>query len=116
MRGLPLGVRDAMGELIKGQYTDWAEPGTPFRETEGGANSNLPMRRLVTAACATDHHCIVYYERGGKARTWHLALFQWAPMATFLEFGGPAPAGLTTIDAMRNAILSGAIKANTNSW
>lgn len=116
MRGLPLGVRDELGAMIKGQYTDFADPGTPFRATDAGTDPNLPVRRLVTAACSTDHHCIVYYERGGPAHTHHVAVFQWTPDATRLEFGGTAPGGLKTVDAVRNAILSGAIKTAASSW
>lgn len=118
IRGLPLGVRDALGELIKGQYTDFAEPGAPFKATDADAIKDawLPERRLVAAACANDHHCIVYYQRGGKEQTWHVAVFQWTPDATQLEFGGTAPAGLESIDAVRAAILSGAIKSGTTSW
>jgi len=109
IRGLPLGVRDSLGALINGQYTDFAEPDTPFRPTD-------PRRRLSLAACAGDHHCLVYYERGGTAHTWHVAVFRWTPDATTLEFGGSAPGGLKTIDAVRSAILSGAIKTAPLSW
>ena len=71
----------------------------------------LPIRRLVAAGCSTDHHCLVYYERGGFAHTWHVAMFHWRPTATRFEWGGSAPGGLRTIDDVRNAILSGAIKS-----
>ncbi len=109
IRGLPLGVRDALGELIKGQYTDFAEPATPFLQTD-------PRRRLSLAACSADHHCIVYYERGGRTHTWHVAIFQWSPAATTLEFGGTAPGGLKTIEAVRSAVVSGAVKTAPVSW
>jgi len=117
IRGLPLGVRDALGELVKGQYTDFAEPGTPFRATDVGPDPRLPVRRLAIAACARDHHCVVYYERGGSAHTWHVAMFQWSPDATRFEWGGIAPGGLRGIDEVRNAMLSGAVKAGAPlSW
>ena len=109
IRGLPLGVRDSLGALINGQYTDFAEPDTPFRPAD-------PRRRLSLAACAADHHCLVYYERGGPAHTWHVAVFRWTPDATTLEFGGGAPGRLKTIDAVRGAILSGAVKTAPVSW
>lgn len=115
LRGLPLGVRDALGGLINGQYTDFADPDAPFR-TSAEMNQWLPMRRLVTAACSNDHHCLVYYEKGGATRTWHVAVFQWRPESTRLEFGGSSPGGLKSIEAVRSAILSGSIKAAANSW
>lgn len=115
LRGLPLGVRDALGGLIGGQYTDFADPEAPFR-TGAEMNPSLPMRRLVTAGCSNDHHCLVYYEKGGATRTFHVAVFQWRPESTRLEFGGSAPGGLKTVEAVRNAIVAGTIKAAGNSW
>jgi hypothetical protein len=73
------------------------------------------VRRLVAAGC-TIHYCLVYYERGGGAHTWHVALFHWTPAATRFEWGGTAPGGLATIDDVRNAILSGVIKGPARFW
>jgi hypothetical protein len=78
-------------------------------------NSKLPSRRLVVAGCSYDH-CLVYYERGGTAHTWRVALFHWTPDATRFEWGGIAPGSLTTIDAVRSTILSGAIKDPAGLW
>jgi hypothetical protein len=61
-------------------------------------------------------HCLVYYERGGTAHTWHLALFHWTPAMTRLEWGGTAPRGLATVDDLRSAILSGVIKGPAAFW
>jgi hypothetical protein len=58
----------------------------------------------------------VYYERGGIAHTWQAALFHWTPAATRLEWSGLAPRGLASIDDVRNAALSGAIKGPIRSW
>jgi len=69
----------------------------------------------VAAGC-TMEYCLVHYERGGSAHTWHVALFHWTPEATRLEWGGAAPGGLKTIDDVRKAILSGAIKGPAKSW
>lgn len=106
VRGLPLGVRDELQALFGSTTLDIAEPGAEFRMTSRGGNPNLPLRRLAAAGCSADH-CLVYYERGGTAHTWHVALFRWTPAATSLEGGGPAPAGLTTLDDVRRAVLAG---------
>ena len=76
---------------------DIAEPGAAFQVTDVFTGRKLPIRRLVTAGCSTDH-CLVYYERGGIAHTWLVALFHWTPEATRFEWGGTAPGGLATID------------------
>ena len=108
VRGLPLGVRDAMQALWGSRTLDIAEPGADFQRTDVMVNPPLPIRRMVAAGC-TRNRCIVYYERGGFAHTWHVMMFHWTPDATRFEFGGSAPGGLKTIDAVRTAILSGAI-------
>ena len=115
LRGLPLGVRGALGKLF-GSYTlDIAEPGTKFQATGVAGSSTLPIRRLVAAGCSMDH-CLVYYERGGRSLTWKVALFQWTPEATRFESGGTAPGGLKTVEAIQDAVLSGAIKSSNGVW
>jgi hypothetical protein len=115
IRGLPLGVRDALQKLFDTPTLDIAEPGAEFQVTDVIANPKLPIRRLVVAGCSTDH-CLVYYERGGIAHTWLVALFHWTPAATRFEWGGTAQGGLATVDDVRNAVLSGAIKSPNKLW
>jgi hypothetical protein len=115
VRGLPLGVRDALQTLFGSRELDIAEPGAEFQVTDVIVNPRLPFRRLVAAGCST-YYCLVYYERGGIAHTWQVALFHWTPAATQLEWGGSAPGGLKTFDDVRKAVLSGAIKGPVRSW
>jgi hypothetical protein len=115
IRGLPLGVRDGLQTLFGSQALDIAEPGAEFQVTDVIVDPKLPIRRLVAAGCSTDH-CLVYYERGGIAHTWHVALFHWTPATTRFEWGGIAPRALASIDDVRNAILSGEIKGPTKVW
>ena len=119
IRGLPLGVRSSLQSLFGSQSSDIAldiaEPGARFQETEVVGSPRLPIRRLVAAGC-TIEYCLVYYERGGGARTWHVALFHWTPAATKFEWGGTPPPKLATIADVRNAVLSGAVKGPTKVW
>jgi hypothetical protein len=115
IRGLPLGVRDALQTLFGSGALDIAEPGAGFQATDVATNPKLPIRRLIAAGCSMDH-CLVYYERGGDDHTWLVALFQWTPAATRLEWGATAPGGLATIDDVRKGILSGAIKGQARFW
>ena len=115
IRGLPLGVRDALQTLFGGQSLDIAEPGAEFQATEKIGDSKLPIRRLIAAGCSADH-CLVYYERGGGPRTWLVALFHWTPAATRLEFGGNARSDLGTIDAVRKEVLAGVVKGPVKVW
>ncbi len=115
IRGLPLGVRHELQTLFGSQTLDIAEPGAEFQATNAIVNPKLPIRRLVAAGC-TIEYCLVYYERGGFAHTWHVVLFHWTPEATRFEWGGAAPGGLKTIDDVRKAVLSGAITSPAKSW
>jgi Ni/Co efflux regulator RcnB len=54
VRGLPLGVRDELQTLFKTQSLEIAEPGAAFRATDVVLDPNLPIRRLVRAACSID--------------------------------------------------------------
>ena len=112
VRGLPLGVREALQTLFGNPSLDIAEPGAEFQATDVIVNPKLPNRRMVTAGCSADH-CLVYYERGGIAHTWHVTLFHWTPAETRLELGGTAAGGLATIADVLNAVLSGEIKSQT---
>jgi hypothetical protein len=115
IRGLPLGVRDALQALFGSSTLDIANPGERFQVTDVIVDPPLPIRRLVAAGCSTDH-CLVYYERGGIAHSWQAALFHWTPEATRFEFGGVAPRGLASVDDVRAAVLSGAVKAPNKHW
>ena len=115
IRGTPLGVRYELETLFGTHTLDIAEPGARFQATGVTGGSTLPTRRLVLAGCSYDH-CLVYYERGGSTLTWRAALFHWTPEATRLEVGGAAPGGLKTLDAVRDAVLSGSIKSQNNLW
>jgi len=101
--------------LFGGHTLDIAESGGEFQGAGAVANPKLPHRRLVSAGCSSDH-CLVYYERGGSAHTWLVALFHWTPAATRFEWGGNARGGLITIDEVRHAVLSGAVEGHAELW
>lgn len=115
IRGLPLGVRERLQTVFTSPTLDIAEPGAPFQAPGAVVDPTLKLRRLIVAGCSIDH-CLVYYERGGTAHTWHAALFRWTPAATEFEGGGTAPSGLTSVGDVLNALLSGAVKISTNVW
>ncbi|MGE0815552.1 MAG: hypothetical protein AB7O93_19610 [Vicinamibacterales bacterium] len=115
VRGLPLGVRDALQALFGASTLAIAEPGARFQATDVVEDPGLPARRLVLAGCGPDH-CVVYYERGGFAHTWRAVLFHWTPTGTTAVAGGVAPRDLRSIDDVRNALLSGTVRAAGRDW
>jgi hypothetical protein len=116
VRGFPLTVRERLQMMWNSSSLDIAEPGAEFRKAGAPANSQLPLRRMIAGGCTGDNYCLIYYERGGSAATWHVALFHWTPDATRFEWGGTASASLKTIEDVRKAILSGVIKGQTGPW
>jgi hypothetical protein len=115
LRGMPLGVRMELQALFRGSTLDIADPGADFQDGDAADDSDLPTRRLVAAGCSYEY-CLVYYERGGAGRTHRVALFHWTPDQTRFEFGGIAPDGLTTVDDVRSAALSGSIDEAGGLW
>jgi hypothetical protein len=116
IRGLPLGVRESLQTLFGGHSLDIADPGAEFQATEAIGPIKLPRRRLIAAGCAPDHHCLVYYERGGGPRAWLVALFHWTPAATRFEWGGTARGGLATIDDVHDAVVAGRVDGPVKAW
>ena len=114
VRGLPVGVRDGMRTLWGSKALAIAEPGTGSSGPDG-RERDLPSRRLVAAGCSKDH-CLVYYELAAAAWTHRVVLFRWTPSATQMEWGGTAPAGLTTIDDVLMAVFSGDVQGPTTVW
>ena len=112
---MDLGVRDRLMPMFGGTL-DIAEPGAAFQKAGVAVDRRLPSRRMIAAGCSNDFHCLVYYERGGGASTWHVMLFRWTPDATQFEWGGAAAGGFKTIEDVRKAVLSGAIKTHTGPW
>ena len=105
-------------EAISQRLEEMLEPIEGVRlgeDIEAVHDMRVGSRRLVAAGCSIDH-CLVYYERGGIAHTWQVALFHWTPAATRFEWGGTAPGGLKTIDDVRSAVLTGLIKSPNKVW
>lgn len=116
VHGLPLEVRETLQMLFGHPELEIAEPGASFQATDDiSPGPLLPIRRLSLAACSLDH-CLVYYEHGGIAHTWHALLFHWKPRETRVEAGGMAAGGLKSIDEVRTAVLSGALKGPRQYW
>ena len=115
IRGLPLGVREALQTLFGGFSLDITESGSELQRKGAAVDPKLPLRRLAAAGCSGDH-CLVYYERGGNAPAWLVALFHWTPEGTRFEWGGQARSGLVSVDDVRKAVLSGAVRGPVTNW
>ncbi len=115
VRGLPLGVREELQRMFGSSAMAIAEPGAPFQFTDVITDPTLPIRRMNLAGCSQEY-CLVYYERGGISHTWYAVLFRWTPDRTRVEVGGTAPAGLRTVDELRDTVLSGALKGPGRYW
>jgi hypothetical protein len=113
LNGLSGGVRAELRTLFNSKTLDIADPPSTFRA--GTRSAGAARRTLVAAGCSRSD-CLIYYELGGSSRTWRVVLIHWTPETTQLEWGGTAPGGLTTIDQVRTAVLSGLIKGSAGPW
>ena len=112
---LPANVRDALHDLFGGKTLEMADPGQPFQATDVMVTPRLPARRLVSAGCSADH-CLVYYERGGFARVHQIVLFSTADTPARLVHGGVAAGGLTDLEQVREALVSGQVTRDSKYW
>jgi len=76
---IPVAVRAAFAKAAGGESFEMAEPGAPWQvscviATPPG-KTPLPARRLVKVFLSKSF-CILFYERGGVARTNHVAIFR----------------------------------------
>ena len=115
IRGLPLGVREWLQMLFGSPTLDIAESGAEFQVTDVVGNPRLPIRRLVAAGCSTDH-CLVYYERGGFVHVHQIVLFGKTDTAFRFVEGGVAPGGLSDLEQVKDALLSGKITGGSKYW
>ena len=115
VRGLPLGVRDGLQTLFGSQTLDIAEPEAEFQVTDVRSNPTLQIRRLVAAGCST--RSLPRLLRARRHRP-HVAggAISLDTGGHSIRVGGVAPGGLKTIDDVRSAVLSGAIKGPNGSW
>ena len=113
LNGLPAGVRAELRTLFNSKTLDIHDAGTRSRATVRAAGAE--SRTLVAAGCSRDD-CLLYYELAGSTRRWRVVLIHWTPEVTTLEWGGAAPGNLSTIDEVRNALLSGRIKGSAGPW
>jgi hypothetical protein len=112
---LPAGLRQALSELFNAPTLDMADPGAPFQATDVMVTPRLPARRLVAAGCSADH-CLVCYERGGFAHVHQIVLFGKTDTAFRFVDGGAAPGGLSDLEQVKDALLSGKIMGGSKYW
>jgi len=112
---LPAGLRQALSQLFNARTLDMADPGAPFQATDVMITPRLPARRLVAAGCSADH-CLVYYERGGFVHVHQIVLFGKTDTAFRFVEGGVAPGGLSDLEQVKDALLSGKITGGSKYW
>jgi hypothetical protein len=113
LNGLSGGVRAELRALFNSKTLDIADPPATFRTTPSSA---VARRRTLIAAGCSRSDCLIYYELGGRARSWRVVLIHWTAETTLLEWGGTAPGNLKTVDDVRAGILSGSIKSSAGPW
>jgi hypothetical protein len=114
VRDIPPHVQMALAGLFGNKTLEMAEPGAAWQVTDVVMDPNLPVRRLVRAACSQDH-CLVHYERGGIVHTFHVLLFSISAARATLQWGGAARGATEDVGALKELVLEGKA-ATTSHW
>ena len=86
-----------------------AEPGEKWNATDAITDPNLPAKRLIWAAIG-GAYCVVHYERGGIAHTYHILVAKLVnndsePKVVWRAIGGPLKDYAGFLDALRSGKL-----------
>jgi hypothetical protein len=95
--------------LCAGDKNNLAEPGGKWNATDVVMDTTLPGKRLIWAAVGGDY-CVVHYERGGIAHTFHILVAKLAkndtkPKSVWKAIGGPFKDYAAFLDALRTGKL-----------
>jgi len=85
-----------------------AEPAAPWQATDIIRKPELPRRRLGKVALSQSF-CILFYELGGRGRSYHVAVFRLAPDGTTLAWRGVLDEAITDPSALLRAIEDGKV-------
>ena len=72
---VPAGVWTAFAAASADHSSSMANPGEKWQATDVIMEKGLPWRRLIFAG-VSDQYCLLHYERGGIAHSFHLMLFR----------------------------------------
>jgi hypothetical protein len=112
---LPPSVREGLRALFKERAFAMAEPDAEFQVTDVIIKRGLPFRRLIIAACSSDH-CLVHYEKGGIAHAYNVVLFALNRETAAFEWGGLARHRQSDLAALREQVLNGAVDDRIAYW
>lgn len=114
---LPPRVREALAALFKSPTLAMADPGAEFQAGDAISNPNLPGRRLVLAGCSKEH-CLLQYERGGYAHTYHVVLIAVSEKESTVLGGGSTKAAAHDLAELKSLVIQGGAttKASDAYW
>ena len=72
---VPAGVWTALAAASADHVSSMANPGEKWQATDVIMEKGLPWRRLIFAG-VSDDYCLLHYERGGIAHSFHIMLFR----------------------------------------
>ncbi len=108
--GIPASVRTAFAKAVGAEFFVMAEPGARWQvgDTLTPDKPPLPARRLARVFLSKSF-CILFYERGGIARTNHVAIFRLGQRDAELAWRAYVPQSATDPAALLSVIDKGQI-------
>jgi hypothetical protein len=110
---LPERSKSAFAVVTREAKFDMADPGHKFQVTDVIVEKGLPWRRLIFAGSSKDRW-FIYYEHGGYAHSYHLAIFSTSNQE-FLWCGVGAP-GIADLQQLRSELTKGEFKYDCGDY
>jgi hypothetical protein len=98
MKSVPVSVVNSLTAMRGGRPLNMVDPGQSFNATDVGT----PGRRLIFAGVSKEK-CFLYYEEGGMAHMYHLAVFR-ITGKNAIYLGGRSGIKVRTFSELRRAI------------
>ena len=107
---LPKLVQDALRANFSSPTLDMADPGQQWQVTDVVMDPKLPMRRLISAGCSSDH-CLVHYEQGGIAHFYRVLLISVSKTAAKVDWSGMCGGPMPNVAEVQAQVVAGKIKS-----
>jgi hypothetical protein len=105
---IPSAVRSSFAKARREEPFAMAEPDATWQAVDIIRNPELPRRRLGKLALS-ESFCILFYELGGRARSYHVVVFRLAPNGTRLVWRAVLDEAITDPAALMRAIDDGKV-------
>jgi len=108
VKEIPASVLMKFAEIAKDPNLKIANPGEKFQVTDVIYEHGLPSRRLIFGGISKDY-CLIHYEQGGYAHSYHVILFKLSAKSADFLWGGTHFNRIRDLSELRELIRANAL-------